>query len=572
MSNNKIILNGCIEQFKNDNELSTSESETFELFAISQVTKSKDFSFEDIENSIVDGGNDGGIDSIIVLIDDFIPESIEDLDGVKFSRKTQVGIIIFQCKKESSFKEGSIDKLITSLPELFSLEKSEDALLVRFNPDLVGKALVAREVWKKCTIAGGQLSISLNYCAYAEKIEVSTTFKSKTKQLEDIAAKQFIGAKIEYTNFSCEELLRLYQLHKNERLSLVFKENPLSTSYKTYGIGYVGTVKLADYKNFITDEDSSIRESLFESNIRHFQGTVDVNEKIKKTIQNTAEEDFWWLNNGITIIADNPSLVGTTLSIDNVQIVNGLQTSYSIFLHHDSDYGDIRSVLVKVIINENKTTIDHIIASTNSQNPISPSLLRATDDIQREIELFFLNEGYFYDRRKNYYKNQGKPASKIFGIQTNAQAVEAILFNNPHITRSKPTSLIKDDGAYNRIFNQAYNYKIYLNCCLIAQKSVELFRNIEVAEQKSTLSNFKLHLARIVTSFVVNKSAITKDDIAEIDISNLDQTRFDSSASLIVDAISEYQALNSGANLINMAKTKQFTDFMLNKLDQKFRT
>lgn len=284
MSNNKIILNGCIEQFKSNNELSTSDSETFELFAMSQVTKSRDFSFEDIQNSIVDGGNDGGIDSIIIVIDDFIPESIEDLEGVKFSRKIQVGIIISQCKKENTFKEGPIDKLITSLPELFNLEKSEDALLVRFNPSIVAKALVAREAWKKCTIAGGQLSVSFNYCAYAEKIEVNTTFQAKTKQLEEIAAKQFIGAKIEYSNFSSEELLRLYQLHKNERLSLVFKENPLSTSYKTYGIGYVGTVKLADYKIFLTDDDSSIRESLFESNIRHFQGAVDVNEKIKKTM------------------------------------------------------------------------------------------------------------------------------------------------------------------------------------------------------------------------------------------------------------------------------------------------
>ncbi len=570
MSNNKIILNGCIEQFKKDNELATSDSETFELFAMSQVTKSSDFSFEDIQNSIVDGGNDGGVDSIIVVIDDFIPESIEDLEEIKFARKSQVQIIISQCKKENSFKESPIDKLITSLPELFSLEKSEDALLVRFNPDLVDKALIAREAWKKCTIAGGQLGVSFNYCAYSEKIEVNTTFEAKTKQLEELASKQFIGAKITYQNYSSEELLRLYQLQKNERLSLIFKENPLSTTFKTFGIGYVGTVKLADYKNFLTDDDLSIRESLFESNIRHFQGAVDVNEKIKKTIQTEQDEDFWWLNNGITIIADNPSLVGTTLSIDNVQIVNGLQTSYSIFLHHAGDKNDTRSVLVKVIINENKATIDHIIASTNSQNPVSPSLLRATDEIQRDIELFFLNLGYYYDRRKNYYKNQGKPASKIFGIQTNAQAVEAIMFNNPHITRSKPTSLIKDDTAYNRIFNKGYSYNVYLTSCLIAQRSAELLRNVTDGVQKSTLSNFKLHLARIVTSFITNKSSVTKDDIASIDLITLDQQKFDNSVTLLTNAITEYQTNNSGANLINMAKTKQFTDFMLTKLTQRF--
>lgn len=570
MSNNKIILNGCIDRFKSENELSALDSEIFELFAMTQITKSKDFAFEDLQNSIVDGGNDGGIDSVIVMIDDFVVEAIEDINDMKFNRKSQVVITISQCKKENSFKESAVDKLIATLPELFNLEKSEDALLVRFNSDLVEKALLAREAWKKCTIAGGQLTVSFNYCAFAEKIEINSVFTSKVEQLKALSLKQFVGAKVVYSNYSSEELLELYQSQKDERLSLTFKENPLSTSYQTFGIGYVGTVKLGEYKTFLTDEDGSIRENLFESNIRHFQGSVDVNEKIRATIETPANEDFWWLNNGITIIADNPSLVGTTLSLDNVQIVNGLQTSYSIFLNHNGDVNDVRSVLIKVIINDNKTTIDHIIASTNSQNPVSPSLLRATDDVQREIELFFQNEGYFYDRRKNYYKNQGKPASKIFGIQTTAQAIEAIIFGNPHITRSKPTSLIKDDSTYNRIFSQSYNYKIYLVANLLAQRTTEYYRNFVNMDLKSLLSNFKLHIARVAASFILGKASVTKEDVAAIDPNSFSQTNFDDSAELVEEAITEFQRENLTANLINMAKTKQFTDFLLIKLNEKF--
>ncbi len=570
MSNNKIILNGCIDQFKSDNALSTSDSETFELFAMTQVTKSKDFAFEDIQSSIVDGRNDGGIDSVIVTVDDFIPEAIEDFDDIKFSRKTHTTILISQCKKENSFKESTVDKLITSIPELFSLEKSEDALLIRFNPDLVEKALIAREAWKKCTTAGGQLTIAYNYCAYSEKVEVNSAFMSKVDQLKEITRDRFVGAKVDYTNYSSEELLKLYQTHKDERLSLMFKEAPLSTSYQSHGIGYVGTVKLADYKQFLTDEDSSIRENLFESNIRHFQGSVDVNEKIKTTIETPINEDFWWLNNGITIIADNPSLVGTILSLDNVQIVNGLQTSYSIFLNHNGDANDTRSVLIKVIINNNKATIDHIIASTNSQNPVSASLLRATDDVQREIELYFQNAGYFYDRRKNYYKNQGKPASRIFGIQTTAQAVESIIFGNPNITRSKPTSLIKEDATYNRIFSQGYDYKIYLTCCLLSQKTNEFFRNHGSDDSKKLLANFKLHLARVATSFIANKASVNKEDVASIDLNNYIEQNFNDSIALLETAVKEYQADNPSANLINMAKTKQFTDFLLTKLNERF--
>jgi hypothetical protein len=186
----------------------------------------------------------------------------------------------------------------------------------------------------------------------------------------------------------------------------VFKEIPGSISYAKGGIGYVGAVKLSDYISFISDDEGNIREDLFDSNIRHYQGEVDVNNKIKSTLQNDFTRDFWWLNNGITMIASNPTQLAKRLSVESIQIVNGLQTTYTIATNYLTIPSDDRSVLVKVIITSDKETIDKIIASTNSQNAVSSSLLRATDTIQRNLESFFANAGYYYDRRKNFYKNQ----------------------------------------------------------------------------------------------------------------------------------------------------------------------
>ena len=269
------------------------------------------------------------------------------------------------------------------------------------------------------------------------------------------------------------------------------------------------------------------------------------------------------------MIADNPTQVAKTLSVDNVQIVNGLQTSYSIFNHHQGG-DDIRSVLVKVIINDDKETIDNIIASTNSQNPVSPALLRATDDVQREIELFFLNAGYFYDRRKNYYKNQSKPASRIFSIQTTAQSIESIIYSSPYSARSKPTTLIKDDNTYERIFNPRKSYQAYLNCCLILKKTNDHWGNISDTNQKAKISNFKLHLSRIAASFILNKASIDTGDIDSIDLDNYDVNNFNQSVSLLIDSIDTFQSHNPDANLINMAKTKGMTDQIIEKLNAKF--
>lgn len=570
MSNNRIILEGCMSQYKTENQLEVVDSEIFELFVLSQITKNSNITFENIQSSIVDGPKDGGIDSVLVIVNEEVIDTIDDLEEVVFSNKAVSKFIITQCKKEKSFKEATLDKLITSCPVLFDLEKDEEDLLSRFNTLLVEKILILRRAWINTSVNGGRIELRFNYCCNATRIEINAVFKSKVDQLKKITTNAFSGGDISFRNYSCEELLKLYQTKQLSRLSLSFKDQPLSTSFGEAGIGYVGTIKLGEYKKFLTDAEEKIQEHLFESNIRHFQGLVDVNKKIKDTIESSSSEDFWWLNNGITIIAENPNQVGKILSVDNVQVVNGLQTSYSIFNNHNGDKDDDRSVLVKVIINNDNETIDNIIASTNSQNQVSAALLRATEDTQRKIELFFLNEGFYYDRRKNYYKNSGKPASKIFSIQFAAQAIETIGFSSPYSARAKPTSLVKENATYERIFNPIRNFLSYLNCCLILKKTNEFWVNITDAKRKSKSSNFKFNLARISASLIVDKAQYTFDDLAKINIENYTQEVFSQSIDILLQGLETFTDNNKNLNLINIAKSKPFSDELLNELDILF--
>jgi hypothetical protein len=572
MSTNKIILEGCIKQYQTENQLELLESELFELFTLTQITKSLNITFENIQTSIVDGSQDGGIDSVFIIVGDEVIDTIDELTDITFTNKTISRFIISQAKKEGSFKESTIDKLITSCPILFDLEKDEPYLAARFNTSLLEKILILRKAWLQTSINGGVIKLDFNYCCIAPELVINAAFQSKVDQLKALAQRSFTGSEIKFSPYSSSELLKLYQTRKPSRLALSFKEQPLSPSYNESGLGFVGTVKLGDYKHFLTDEEGQIREYLFESNIRHFQGLVDVNKNIMETITESDSKDFWWLNNGITIIAENPTQVSKILSIDNVQIVNGLQTSYSIFNNHDGNRDDDRSVLVKVIINNNPETVDKIIASTNSQNQVSASLLRATEDTQRKIELFFLNEGYFYDRRKNYYKNIGKPSSKIFSIQFTAQAIETIGFNSPYSARAKPTSLVKEDGTYHRIFNPSHDFKAYLNCCLILKKTNEFWMNISNSEDKAISSNFKFNIARIATSYIINKANYTFDDISKIIMTTYDQSVFDTSLNIFKQMLSEYHSSNQNINLINTAKSKPFSDFVIAKLHNSFST
>ena len=108
--------------------------------------------------------------------------------------------------------------------------------------------------------------------------------------------------------------------------------------------------------------------------MRDYQGSVNVNKDIKESLEKGTKEDFWWLNNGVTILASQISVSGKEVVIENPEIVNGLQTSNEIYNYYKSGGNDSeRSVLIRIICPQSEDSRDKIIKATNSQT-IIPSV------------------------------------------------------------------------------------------------------------------------------------------------------------------------------------------------------
>src|SRR5690606_18074674 len=60
---------------------------------------------------------------------------------------------------------------------------------------------------------------------------------------------------------------------------------------------YVGVVTISDYLKFIQNDRGDLRDDLFDSNVRDYEGDNDVNSSIMSTLTSNASNDFWWLNN-----------------------------------------------------------------------------------------------------------------------------------------------------------------------------------------------------------------------------------------------------------------------------------
>jgi hypothetical protein len=198
---------------------------------------------------------------------------------------------------------------------------------------------------------------------------------------------------------------------------------------------------------------------LFDSNVRAYLGGNLVNVDIAQTLANPLAPNFWWLNNGVTILATSASLVGKTLKLKDIQIVNGLQTTESIYRHYatsPSQQDDRRSLLVKVIVSQEESVRDQVIRATNNQSLVEPAALHATDRIQRSIEEILIRHDWYYERRTNYFKNEGRPDARIISPLVIATGSVALLLKNPAKSSKLKQKHLRTTEAYQAVYSEAF--------------------------------------------------------------------------------------------------------------------
>ncbi|RIM72934.1 hypothetical protein BU594_07475, partial [Staphylococcus arlettae] len=489
-----------------------------------------------------------------------------------------------------------IDKFIVVSPYIFDLEKFKE----RDSFDVLPQILIEYiEIFQYIikTYASKFPNVSINFI-HASKGETDRVNGNKKlnqnymKKVEDL--KQHVKNYSLGKNTSCsyeligiEELNMLSQLQKSYSGDLKVSQNPIYVSFgdeKTKQKGYIATVSLKNFFNFLVDYDENnnpiLKEYLFESNIRDYQNSTEVNKAIETTLKNKkSSDDFWWLNNGITILADEGSLNGSVFTLENIQIVNGLQTSYSIFnvlSAEKNNENEDRSVFCKIIITQEEESIDSIIKATNSQNSIPASSLRSTDNLQRDIELYLFKKDFFYDRRKNFYKNKKKPRNKIISINYLAQSLTSILEMKPSKARTSPTVLTKSDEDYEKIFNRNMSIEIYYYA-IVLRKNVETYLkdnfNIKTDIDKDIKNYFYLHLLRITSSLLISDKAITYNKILNLEegkILEIDNSSIEEAINILKEIIYTEKDKDSNVNLTNFSKSEKLNDLINQKLADYF--
>ena len=142
---------------------------------------------------------------------------------------------------------------------------------------------------------------------------------------------------------------------------------------------------------------------IFASNIRNYKGMNAINKRIKETYEKSPK-DFWYYNNGITIVCEDYTLDKNrgNIVVHAPQIVNGCQTATTIYNCWDASSSYEKenidgTILIKIIKDATQKRRKSITRFTNSQTAVTGKDFYALEDFHVVLQKSFKDLGYFYE-------------------------------------------------------------------------------------------------------------------------------------------------------------------------------
>jgi hypothetical protein len=360
---------------------------------------------------LTDGGGDFGVDAMQVT---------EEVDG-------EFAVTLFQAKykmkldADSNFEEGGIQALVNAIRHIF--DPSAD--LGAINERLRAKVEEARSMVRDGFIPRVR-AIACNN---------GLKWNDQAQKMIELAG---FGDQVTWEHVNHDVLIGILQRPKqvDDTLRLVGRANVEDMNFSRVCIGRMPVAEVAALMKTHGDR-------LLERNIRRYLGLHGnrVNEGIRETLQSPSPSNFYFFNNGLTLVCTDFSYNALQNSdyqvrVENLQIVNGGQTCMTILKTAESlaaqgkTLPNDASVLVRLykLPKDNEDIVLQITHATNSQNPVDLKDLRSNDNIQIQLEASIESLGFNYRRKRV----DGSPKPTDITAGAAAEAILAVWRAAPH--------------------------------------------------------------------------------------------------------------------------------------------
>lgn len=347
---------------------------------------------QEIGEAMIDGGGDNGIDAIL------LNEEEKELTVMQFKFPNETNGI----NKEIS--EADILKTLKGFELLIDKTKKQEsnALFNQF-----------KERIKDTDI----FSFKIYFVSFNDGIEAN----SQKELVENFAEnfKKDYGSELLINIHNKSIISNIYEkMNRKNDLEVSLSYQQMLPAYDIDSKNIKSYVGLVNGQALIKAIEKNI-ETIFDENIRLYEGSTNVNNSIKSTASDPEESEmFYFYNNGVTIICDkvNNSPNKLSITLKGVSIVNGCQTVTSLYdLYIQKKLENNVGILTRIIEISDYNERMKITEYLNSQNPIKYSYFIANHTIIRDLQEALENKGYYLERQINefdYKKHYGKKEFK----------------------------------------------------------------------------------------------------------------------------------------------------------------
>ena len=512
--NDGILIDSILENVNYGGDIGTK----FEYFAIKEILKNFDLSDEELIDGIIDSGDDGGIDGIYCFVND---KHITNFNNIDAKSVLKLDLYILTCKHGEKYEMRLVNDVASTLIELLDYSKDDSDIKSEYNRELLSKMKFIKSIYYRVAPFIREFDIHVIYASRGSENQISENIKKKADFLENNVAKLFSGCNVKVSFVGAKELIAMYR-KQNEMLSQI-----KLTEVLTSNEAYIGLCSLKEYFDFITDENKELKRYYLDSNVRSYMGLNKVNSSIYDTLNDINSPEFWFMNNGITILSDKVTLTGKTANILNAQKVNGLQTTETIFNYYKSkeEFEDDRNIMLKIIASSNNEIRDKIISSTNNQTSVEHYSLKATDKIQRDIEEYLLKFDIYYERRTNHYRNQGISSTQIISPLMLAYGYVTTIMKLPYKAVKLKSKFMLEKSQYDLVFSEHIPLDFWKNIALLIFKidSVIKRKSLGMKHVSNILKKMRCIILYISLSKYFKTFNYSIDDIVKLNIDSISE-------------------------------------------------
>ena len=420
------ILDKLVKKYKDDYLLDTLGA-AFEWVTLELILN---LNAIEIDETLVDDGMDGGIDAVHIVGSDvhiFTCTYAETFDNAS-----------------KNFPQNKLDNLIVTVQKIFS----RDLTTADVNPALWDKV---QDIWS--LLSSTTPTLHFHICSNKEK-----PMEAAVRRFEE-SMRAYHLVNFEY--YDLEDIVSIILRAHHPPVNGEFTFIGRSHFQKSDGSlkATVATVCAEDLVKLIADptNPSAINDHIFNDNVRVDLGLKNaINRGIKESALSEKNHEFWYLNNGIMLVCDKcdyvPNSASPKASLTNVQIVNGGQTSRTLFYAYLEDPERVKNVdiLVRIVETDDRSISEKISETANRQTPVNTRDLHANDWIQRKLEEDFLLLDHFYERKKNQHAD--KVIDKKLDSELLAQISLAYYLDMPSEARNSKSIVFGEQ--YSNIFDE----------------------------------------------------------------------------------------------------------------------